>query len=185
MWIVLGLLAWPLVEIALFVTLGAKLGLWLTLAWVQPRNHSPAQVALELATVTVFQIFAPSRAWPHYQVYLALAAYLLILYPDRRYLLAGVFLWWAGAFSGVIASREWEIPFRYTLSTWGVPTLVMLAIWAVLVRALLSRWREGLPPGGGNSGLNESSLVADPGSPPGGVPTGVGAALSAGFQDPQ
>ncbi|MBL9072761.1 FxsA family protein [Tabrizicola sp.] len=34
MWIVLGLLAWPLVEIALFVTLGAKLGLWLTLAWV-------------------------------------------------------------------------------------------------------------------------------------------------------
>lgn len=34
MWIVLGLLAWPLVEIGLFVTLGAKLGLWLTLAWV-------------------------------------------------------------------------------------------------------------------------------------------------------
>ena len=34
MWIVLGVLAWPLVEIGLFVTLGAKLGLWLTLAWV-------------------------------------------------------------------------------------------------------------------------------------------------------
>ena len=34
MWIVLGLLALPLVEIGLFVTLGAKLGLWLTLAWV-------------------------------------------------------------------------------------------------------------------------------------------------------
>lgn len=34
MWIVLGLLAWPLVEIGLFVTLGAKLGLWLTLTWV-------------------------------------------------------------------------------------------------------------------------------------------------------
>lgn len=34
MWIVLGLLAWPLIEIGLFVTLGAKLGLWLTLAWV-------------------------------------------------------------------------------------------------------------------------------------------------------
>lgn len=34
MWIVVGLLAWPLVEIGLFVTLGAKLGLWLTLAWV-------------------------------------------------------------------------------------------------------------------------------------------------------
>jgi UPF0716 protein FxsA len=34
MWIVVGLLALPLVEIGLFVTLGAKLGLWLTLAWV-------------------------------------------------------------------------------------------------------------------------------------------------------
>ena len=34
MWIILGILALPLVEIALFVTLGAKLGLWLTLAWV-------------------------------------------------------------------------------------------------------------------------------------------------------
>lgn len=34
MWIVLGILALPLVEIGLFVTLGAKLGLWLTLAWV-------------------------------------------------------------------------------------------------------------------------------------------------------
>ncbi len=34
MWIILGILALPLVEIALFVTLGAWLGLWLTLAWV-------------------------------------------------------------------------------------------------------------------------------------------------------
>jgi UPF0716 protein FxsA len=34
MWILLGVLALPLVEIGLFVTLGAKLGLWLTLAWV-------------------------------------------------------------------------------------------------------------------------------------------------------
>lgn len=34
MWVVLGVLALPLVEIALFVTLGAALGLWLTLAWV-------------------------------------------------------------------------------------------------------------------------------------------------------
>lgn len=34
MWIVLGILALPLIEIGLFVTLGAKLGLWLTLAWV-------------------------------------------------------------------------------------------------------------------------------------------------------
>jgi UPF0716 protein FxsA len=34
MWIVLGILALPLVEIGLFVTLGAQLGLWLTLAWV-------------------------------------------------------------------------------------------------------------------------------------------------------
>lgn len=34
MWIILAILALPLVEIALFVTLGAKLGLWLTLAWV-------------------------------------------------------------------------------------------------------------------------------------------------------
>lgn len=34
MWVVLGVLALPLVEIALFVTLGAELGLWLTLAWV-------------------------------------------------------------------------------------------------------------------------------------------------------
>lgn len=34
MWIILGILALPLVEIALFVTLGGWLGLWLTLAWV-------------------------------------------------------------------------------------------------------------------------------------------------------
>ena len=34
MWIILAILALPLVEIALFVTLGAWLGLWLTLAWV-------------------------------------------------------------------------------------------------------------------------------------------------------
>jgi len=34
MWIVLGVLALPLVEIALFVTLGAELGLGLTLLWV-------------------------------------------------------------------------------------------------------------------------------------------------------
>lgn len=34
MWILLAVLALPLVEIALFVTLGAALGLWLTLAWV-------------------------------------------------------------------------------------------------------------------------------------------------------
>lgn len=34
MWILLGVLALPLVEIALFVTLGAELGLGLTLAWV-------------------------------------------------------------------------------------------------------------------------------------------------------
>lgn len=34
MWIILGVLALPLVEIALFVTLGAELGLGLTLAWV-------------------------------------------------------------------------------------------------------------------------------------------------------
>jgi UPF0716 protein FxsA len=34
MWIVVALLALPLVEIGLFVTLGAQLGLWLTLAWV-------------------------------------------------------------------------------------------------------------------------------------------------------
>lgn len=34
MWIVLGILALPLIEIGLFVTLGAQLGLWVTLAWV-------------------------------------------------------------------------------------------------------------------------------------------------------
>jgi UPF0716 protein FxsA len=34
MWIILAFLALPLVEIALFVTLGGWLGLWLTLAWV-------------------------------------------------------------------------------------------------------------------------------------------------------
>ncbi|MGL4237538.1 FxsA family protein [Tabrizicola sp.] len=34
MWLLVGVLALPLIEIALFVTLGARLGLWLTLAWV-------------------------------------------------------------------------------------------------------------------------------------------------------
>ena len=34
MWVVLAVLALPLVEIALFVTLGAELGLGLTLLWV-------------------------------------------------------------------------------------------------------------------------------------------------------
>jgi UPF0716 protein FxsA len=34
MWVILGILAIPLIEIALFVTLGGAIGLWLTLAWV-------------------------------------------------------------------------------------------------------------------------------------------------------
>lgn len=34
MWILLAVMALPLVEIGLFVTLGAALGLWVTLAWV-------------------------------------------------------------------------------------------------------------------------------------------------------
>jgi UPF0716 protein FxsA len=34
MWILLAILALPFIEIALFVTLGAKLGLWFTLAWI-------------------------------------------------------------------------------------------------------------------------------------------------------
>jgi UPF0716 protein FxsA len=34
MWLIIGALAIPLIEIALFVTLGARLGLWVTLAWV-------------------------------------------------------------------------------------------------------------------------------------------------------
>lgn len=34
MWFVLGVLALPLIEIALFVTIGAEIGLWATLAWV-------------------------------------------------------------------------------------------------------------------------------------------------------
>lgn len=34
MWVLLAILAVPFIEIALFVTLGAALGLWLTLAWV-------------------------------------------------------------------------------------------------------------------------------------------------------
>ncbi len=34
MWVLLGVLALPLVEIALFVTLGSALGLGLTLVWV-------------------------------------------------------------------------------------------------------------------------------------------------------
>lgn len=34
MWVLLALMAWPLVEIGLFVTLGGQLGLFGTLAWV-------------------------------------------------------------------------------------------------------------------------------------------------------
>lgn len=34
MWILLGILAIPLIEIGLFVTLGGAIGLWPTLAWV-------------------------------------------------------------------------------------------------------------------------------------------------------
>jgi UPF0716 protein FxsA len=34
MWIILGIVAILLIEIALFVTLGGAIGLWLTLAWV-------------------------------------------------------------------------------------------------------------------------------------------------------
>jgi UPF0716 protein FxsA len=34
MWVLLAILAVPFIEIALFVTLGGALGLWLTLAWV-------------------------------------------------------------------------------------------------------------------------------------------------------
>lgn len=34
MWLILGFLALPLVEIALFVVIGGAIGLWATLAWV-------------------------------------------------------------------------------------------------------------------------------------------------------
>ena len=34
MWLPVVLLGWPLVEIALFVVIGGKIGLWATLAWV-------------------------------------------------------------------------------------------------------------------------------------------------------
>lgn len=34
MWVLLGILAVPLIEIGLFVTLGGAIGLWPTLAWV-------------------------------------------------------------------------------------------------------------------------------------------------------
>lgn len=34
MWGILALLAWPLVEIGLFVVIGGQIGVWVTLAWV-------------------------------------------------------------------------------------------------------------------------------------------------------
>lgn len=34
MWLFVVLLGWPLAEIALFVVIGGKIGLWATLAWV-------------------------------------------------------------------------------------------------------------------------------------------------------
>lgn len=34
MWLILAFLAWPLVEIALFVAIGGQIGVWATLAWV-------------------------------------------------------------------------------------------------------------------------------------------------------
>lgn len=34
MWVIAGLMAWPLVEIALIVWIGGKIGVWATLAWV-------------------------------------------------------------------------------------------------------------------------------------------------------
>lgn len=34
MWFLMLLIAWPLVEIGLFVEIGGRLGLWLTLGWV-------------------------------------------------------------------------------------------------------------------------------------------------------
>lgn len=34
MWLFIGILGWPLLEIALFVVVGGQIGLWLTLAWV-------------------------------------------------------------------------------------------------------------------------------------------------------
>lgn len=34
MWVFLALLAWPLIEIGLFVEIGGRIGLWPTLAWV-------------------------------------------------------------------------------------------------------------------------------------------------------
>jgi UPF0716 protein FxsA len=34
MWVILAFLAWPLVEIGLFVAIGGQIGIWATLAWV-------------------------------------------------------------------------------------------------------------------------------------------------------
>lgn len=55
MWIILGILALPLVEIGLFVTLGASLGLWLTLAWVLLTGVTGVLILRSLAVSGAFR----------------------------------------------------------------------------------------------------------------------------------
>lgn len=69
MWLLLPLVLWPLAEIGLFVTLGAEIGLWPTLAWVLGtailgtwiirRQGERAQVALRHGFATMSDPVSP------------------------------------------------------------------------------------------------------------------------------
>lgn len=69
MWVLLPVILWPLAEIGLFVTLGAEIGLWPTLAWVLisamlgmwiiRRQGERAQVALRHGLATMSDPLSP------------------------------------------------------------------------------------------------------------------------------
>lgn len=86
MWFLLPLILWPLIEIGLFVTLGAWLGLWLTLAWVMGtavfgmyvirRQGERAQVAMRQGFVALSEPLSPMA-----QGALTVAAGALLILP--------------------------------------------------------------------------------------------------------
>lgn len=86
MWLLLPLILWPLIEIGLFVTLGAWIGLWPTLAWVVGtamlggyvirRQGERAQVAMRQGFIALSDPLSPMA-----QGALTLAAGMLLILP--------------------------------------------------------------------------------------------------------
>ncbi|MFT4149253.1 MAG: FxsA family protein [Paracoccaceae bacterium] len=108
MWLFLPLILWPLIEIGLFVTLGAWIGLWPTLAWVVGtavlggyvirRQGERAQVAMRQGFVALSDPLSPMA-----QGAMMVAAGLLLILPGFLTDALGLLLLLAPVRAGLVA----------------------------------------------------------------------------------